>query len=145
MDLRHALGKVYAVILHSGHAHISAGCQRVVLLCDLSTARHLAQAENVPILALAKLIIEPLRFAENLTAILTACAVSAANISSFFSNPLYVWNPFAFAIAFLASAHMASFVFSVAPSALSETWRNSIKLCFKVSSRFMEILDCVNC
>lgn len=66
MNLRHALGKVHAVILHGGHTHISAGGQGVVLLCDLGAARHLAQAGNVPILALAKLLIEPSCFPDNI-------------------------------------------------------------------------------
>ena len=59
MDFPHALGKVHAVVLRRGHAHISAWGQGVVLLRDLGAARHFAQAGDVPILAFAKLFIEP--------------------------------------------------------------------------------------
>ena len=59
MDFTHALDKVHTVILHRSYTNISAGGQRIVLLCDFRTACHLAQTGNMAVLALTELLIEP--------------------------------------------------------------------------------------
>ena len=59
VNLPHPLSKIYPVVRCRGYAHISAGSQRPALFLNICQTCRPAQPQNVPVLVLSKLLVEP--------------------------------------------------------------------------------------
>ena len=93
MNLRHALGKVHAVILNRRNPDIRAGRQRIVFLRNLLTACHLAESGNILIFSLAKLFKKPLCRLNNIQTFPYRLLVAINYGLHFFNIPMNLCRP----------------------------------------------------